>query len=61
VGGRGEYSTGAAAHHGLRGRAQCAGCVDDVVDDDCGLVVDIADDVSDLGGVVPRAVLVEDR
>ena len=45
----------------LGGRAQRAGGVDHVVDDDGGLALDVADHVADLGDLLGRALLVEDR
>ena len=43
------------------GRAQRAGGVDHVVDDDRRLAAHVADDVADLGDLLGRALLVEDR
>ena len=51
----------AGVEDGLAGDPQRRRRVDDVVDDDRRLALDVADDVADLGDLLGRALLVEDR
>src|SRR6185437_11799828 len=60
VGSAGEHAAGAVLHHGLGGLDQGAGGVNDVVEDDGGAPLDIADDVHDFADVHGDAALVHD-
>jgi len=61
VGDVGVDALGAALLQCRRGLAERAGGVDDVVDDDAVAVLDLADEVHDLGDVRAGAALVDDR
>src|SRR4029079_14931083 len=61
VGRAGDDPGGALVEDGLGGGAEGAGGVDHVVDEDGRLALDVADDVTDLGDLLGRALLLHDR
>ena len=61
MGGGGIDALGAFLADGLGGRLKRAGGVDHVIDDHRRLALDVTDHVADLGDLLGRALLVEDR
>src|SRR5581483_11066551 len=55
------HALGAAVDKRLRGVAEGAGAVDDVVDEDAAAALDVADDVHHLGHPGPLTPLIDDR
>ena len=61
MGGAGDHPRRALVEHRLGGRAEGAGGVDHVVDEDRGLALDVTDDVADLGDLLGGALLLHHR